>query len=597
MITVMLLTLLFSSSIGLAASQEITFLHTNNTQGQIKSNVQQGKLGFEKLATLVNKLKKQSSSNILVDAGNTLGGSKLAEKFKGEGIVKIMNNIGYDALLAGKEELSYGYYQLLYLNQLSDFPILSANLAKEGKLILDPYTIIEVEGTKVGILGLTSPMIKSEVGIEGLDFGDPIRIAQQYIPELKKKSDVVVALTNLGSNVYNEYNTIKLAKKVPEFDLIIDQANEAADSNYTSVEGTLIAFAKSNTKALGKANLTLEGRQLQKIDSELIEKQKKLAVNSKMEFLHNFYSNSDYNQPALDIKKLESSMNGRKIEFKVSEKALEELRSKENKKSQGKITKDKTEDNKSKEEKNSKKVSDQKEKSASQKEIQIKKVGIENLIADAIAEMVGTDLVLINSDEIKRSKQEKKVTVQLPDKAKITVMQISGAKLRKCLETVVASYPEGEDEFIQVAGINLKFDANKPSGERIIYTLVEGKELNPEAKYKVAFNSSILDEGNRYSSLLKNAPTVKNYEVSLKQAIRAYIEIAKENNSYPEVTGKIKKVDVKEQVRAEYVVQAGDTLWSIAQKYDISVERLAEFNQLSDSSQIITGQTIYIPND
>ena len=43
-------------------------------------------------------------------------------------------------------------------------------------------------------------------------------------------------------------------------------------------------------------------------------------------------------------------------------------------------------------------------------------------------------------------------------------------------------------------------------------------------------------------------------------------------------------------------VKPGDTLWSIAQKYRVSVEHLRRFNQLTDN-RIVIGQALWLPDD
>jgi LysM repeat protein len=48
---------------------------------------------------------------------------------------------------------------------------------------------------------------------------------------------------------------------------------------------------------------------------------------------------------------------------------------------------------------------------------------------------------------------------------------------------------------------------------------------------------------------------------------------------------------------AKYVsVKPGDTLWSIAQKYHVNVERLRALNQLTDN-RIVIGQALWLSDD
>ena len=49
------------------------------------------------------------------------------------------------------------------------------------------------------------------------------------------------------------------------------------------------------------------------------------------------------------------------------------------------------------------------------------------------------------------------------------------------------------------------------------------------------------------------------------------------------------------QTRDDYVVQEGDTLYAIAQEFGVSVEALAEENDIEDHSQLFVGTRLRIP--
>lgn len=44
-----------------------------------------------------------------------------------------------------------------------------------------------------------------------------------------------------------------------------------------------------------------------------------------------------------------------------------------------------------------------------------------------------------------------------------------------------------------------------------------------------------------------------------------------------------------------HIVRPGDTLWTIAKLYKVSVESLKRYNRISNPHQIYIGQKIYIP--
>ncbi len=73
-------------------------------------------------------------------------------------------------------------------------------------------------------------------------------------------------------------------------------------------------------------------------------------------------------------------------------------------------------------------------------------------------------------------------------------------------------------------------------------------------------------------------------------------DVSDETDEEEKKTDKPDKADeVIEQDVSKHIVQSGETLWDIAQKYSTSVDKLVEFNSLSDSRSIWAGQIIRIP--
>jgi LysM repeat protein len=44
-----------------------------------------------------------------------------------------------------------------------------------------------------------------------------------------------------------------------------------------------------------------------------------------------------------------------------------------------------------------------------------------------------------------------------------------------------------------------------------------------------------------------------------------------------------------------YIVQPGDTLYDIAQEHQVSLQKLAEINNITDPTTIMVGQQLLIP--
>ena len=95
---------------------------------------------------------------MLVDDGDAIQGEPIGTMTKGEGIIDIMNAVGYDLAIPGNHEFDYGMDKFLALTEKADFQYLSCNFNKEGELVFAPYAIKEFDGVKFAFIGVTTPM-------------------------------------------------------------------------------------------------------------------------------------------------------------------------------------------------------------------------------------------------------------------------------------------------------------------------------------------------------------------------------------------------------------------------------------------------------
>src|SRR5213080_3209481 len=124
-------------------------------------------VGIAKIATLVKEARKNDPDLILIDSGDTIQGTPL-EYFHNkrnntppDPMMLSMNALHYDAMTVGNHEYNFGLNVLEKARHEANFPWLSANTYKKGtnKTAYAPYLIKEVNGVRVGILGLTTPGI------------------------------------------------------------------------------------------------------------------------------------------------------------------------------------------------------------------------------------------------------------------------------------------------------------------------------------------------------------------------------------------------------------------------------------------------------
>ncbi|MGL4781602.1 MAG: bifunctional metallophosphatase/5'-nucleotidase [Bacteroidales bacterium] len=231
-----LILLLFIVSVSFIYAQnenKLVILHTNDTHSQIEAYGKQagdnyGKAGVARRAAYIKTIEKDYPNVLILDAGDFVQGTPYFNMFGGEVEIEAMNKMGYDVVTLGNHEFDNGINFLAAMLQNADFEVVSANYdvtATALKDLVKPYTIKEINGFKVGIIGLgVRPFgLISDKNFEGIRFLDPIETANKYAKELKEEKDVdmVIALTHLGFESERGFSDKSLAKNSKNIDLIV----------------------------------------------------------------------------------------------------------------------------------------------------------------------------------------------------------------------------------------------------------------------------------------------------------------------------------------------------------------------------------------
>lgn len=248
-------------------TQEITIFHTNDVHAN-----HGGGVGIATVAAL----KKKTENSLLVDGGDATQGLALGTLSKGEDVIRLMNLAGYDAMAAGNHEFDFGQEQLLKNRSIADFPILAANVRKDGKAFLQgdyngkenngEYTIVEKAGAKIGIFGLTTQSTRTASnpsGLVGITFEDEIETAKRMIDQLEaEKVDILICLAHLGDNSDAAEN---MASEVAEdltgdyagkLDAIIDGHSHTEEN--TVVNGVTISQTGTGLAKVGRMTFTYD---------------------------------------------------------------------------------------------------------------------------------------------------------------------------------------------------------------------------------------------------------------------------------------------------------------------------------------------------
>jgi len=186
----------------------------------------EGKIGgMAHVASMIKKLKAENpGKNLLFDAGDTWHGGGITFFDKGVAMVKIMNAVGYDAMVPGNWEFFYKNDHFLDLIDLANFPVIAYNLSDKEweEPALDQYIIRKVGQLKIAIVGYTYPWTALTSAITGAakwyKFGIKEDEARDLLAEIRKKEDpdLVVFISHGGFGLDQKY-----AKRVDGIDVML----------------------------------------------------------------------------------------------------------------------------------------------------------------------------------------------------------------------------------------------------------------------------------------------------------------------------------------------------------------------------------------
>jgi 2',3'-cyclic-nucleotide 2'-phosphodiesterase/3'-nucleotidase len=221
---------------------ETTDLHANVLSYDYYKLQADPSIGLERTATLIKQARAEFPNNLLLDNGDALQGTALADYQAlikpvacGEtlAIYKAMNQLGVDGAGVGNHEFNYG---LAYLSQVTGsrfdvdgvpadaprcagpkFPIVLSNIysLKTKQPLFEPFRILPREiaasgpdgkplkaTIKVGIIGFAPPGVLSwdKRWLDGKVYAEGVReAAEKYIPQMRAQgADLVVAISHGG---------------------------------------------------------------------------------------------------------------------------------------------------------------------------------------------------------------------------------------------------------------------------------------------------------------------------------------------------------------------------------------------------------------
>ena len=224
-LTLSLLTLLISGSLQAATVDlriiETTDLHGNMMNYDYFKDQYIDTFGLAKTANLIHQAREEVKNSVLVDNGDLIQGSPMADYALNKGlnkgdihpVYKALNTLDYVVGNIGNHEFNFGLDFLQKSLAGANFPYVNANVydAKSNKPFFKQYIILDKKvvdrdgkqhSIKIGYIGFVPPQIMQwdKLNLEGkVIVKDITETAKKLVPEMKKQgADIIVAIPHSG---------------------------------------------------------------------------------------------------------------------------------------------------------------------------------------------------------------------------------------------------------------------------------------------------------------------------------------------------------------------------------------------------------------
>jgi sulfur-oxidizing protein SoxB len=216
--------------------------------------------GYTRIATVLNQIRQENPGQVLAfDCGDTIHGTYATVKTRGEALIPILNALSFDAMTA-HWEFAYGPEQFKQLVGQLHYPMLAINCYDKaiGDLVFQPYTIREVNGLRVGVIGVASNIV-DKVMPPSYSAGVRFTLGNEelpgYIAKLRneEKVDLTIVVSHLGFP-----QEMKLAREVSGIDVLLSGHTHNRLYKPALIGNTILIQSGCHGSFLGQLDLEIE---------------------------------------------------------------------------------------------------------------------------------------------------------------------------------------------------------------------------------------------------------------------------------------------------------------------------------------------------
>lgn len=195
---------------------KITVLQTADIHGQLDSHLElfweneevvfKNRGGMANIKTLFDQEREANPGRtLIVDGGDLIQGSGYAALSEGAVMTDIIKNMGYDVIIPGNWEVVYGKDNMMEILNGYQTEVIVQNMYHDDtkERLFAPYTIKEIEGIKIGFVGLNDPAVpvrqnpSFSVGIAFSGMDEEFKNTLDHLKN-EEKVEVLFLITHLG---------------------------------------------------------------------------------------------------------------------------------------------------------------------------------------------------------------------------------------------------------------------------------------------------------------------------------------------------------------------------------------------------------------
>ena len=478
------------SAISTAMAQEVNIkiLGTSDIHGRVVpwsygADVEDKSGSYAQIATYVKDVRKNNKNVVLVDVGDAIQDNQVdvfakdKKYYKDHPIPKVLNEMKYDVFVLGNHEFNFGMKALDEILKDIKAKKLTANFyyKKNDKRYIDATTVIEKDGVKLGIIGLSTPMsakFEEDTGnLKDMKFTSPTEEARTQVEKLKAKGvDAIIVIAHMGidnENKIPDTGMRDVINAVDGIDVVI-AGHMHKDVPSETIKNTLITEPHRYGTVVSEVDLTFDINDKKEV--KLVKKESK----------------------TVPVKELEADKKIAEI-YKPYHEKLRELNNVVIGQTENEMVPQETKHGVS---------------AAFSKD-----TGLSSFINDVEQHYSGADVVTFSFDHQKARMNKgdiKKKDIIFNYRyagGDVTVYELTGKQLKEYMEwsaNYFDTIQPGDTEYRYNAerkkskyvtydifgGVNYKIDLRNPQGSKIVdLTLADGKPVTDDMKLKVGMNS------------------------------------------------------------------------------------------------------------